>query len=279
MSNDENGPDGRERDLASMAALFADPARAAMLAALAGGQALPAGQLARLAKIHPSTATGHLRQLVEGGLVRVRVQGRHRYHELTGPHVALVLEALAQIAPPVPVRSLRDDRHAHALAEARTCYDHLAGRRGVELRDRLMKLGALELTNDPDHTLTDTGRQLLSEIGVDLAALNASRRVFARCCIDWSSRRPHLAGALPAAITSRLIELGWLARTKDRTLHVAPDYDQCMDRWLSSAATHTTIQPHQLKSTDLLSSPHEQHDATDIVRGERGTRAASRLFL
>lgn len=235
MGNGSREPDGRERDLASVAALFGDPGRAAMLAALAGGQALPAGELARRAKVHPSTATAHLRQLVEGGLVRVRVQGRHRYHELAGLQVAAALEALAQLAPPAPVRSLREDHRARARAEARTCYDHLAGRRGVELRDRLIMVGVLELTNDRDHSLTERGRKLLSEIGVDPDPLHASRRVFARSCIDWSSRRPHLAGALPAAITGRLIELGWLARTKDRTLRVAPDYDQCMNRWLSNA--------------------------------------------
>jgi DNA-binding transcriptional ArsR family regulator len=256
MSNCSSEPDGRERDLAPVAALFGDPARAAMLTALAGGQALPAGELARRAKVHPSTATAHLRQLVEGGLVRVRVQGRHRYHELAGPEVAVVLEALAQLAPPGPVRSLREDHRARALAEARSCYDHLAGRRGVELRDRLMMIGALELTNDADHRLTERGHELLTEIGVDLDALHASRRVFARCCVDWSSRRPHLAGALPAFITGRLIELGWLARTDDRTLRVVPEYDRCMHEWLTRPRTSArgSIRRNQKRADALLSS-------------------------
>src|SRR5712691_6056552 len=120
----------RERDLAAVAVLIGDSARVAMLAALADGRALPAGELARRAGIHPATATAHLRRLVDGGLVRVRAQGRHRYHELTGPQVGMVLEALAQIAPPAPVRSLRQHHAAAALAEARACYDHLAGQRG-----------------------------------------------------------------------------------------------------------------------------------------------------
>jgi DNA-binding transcriptional ArsR family regulator len=234
MGHLSDAVDGRDRDLASVAALFSDPARAAMLAALAGGQALPAGELARRAGVHPATATAHLRRLVDGGLVLVRVQGRHRYHELSAPQVAHVLEALAQIAPPFPVRSLREHHRAAALAEARACYDHLAGRRGVQLRDRLVRIGALDLIDDRDHILTERGHKLLIGIGIDPDRLRATRRVFARSCIDWTCRRPHLAGALPAAITASLIELGWLTRTADRALRVAPDYDQRLDQWLSS---------------------------------------------
>ena len=233
-------PDGRERDLAPVAALFGDPARSAMLTALAGGQALPAGELARRAGVHPATATAHLRRLVQGGLVQVRVQGRHRYHELAGPQVAVVLEALAQLAPPAPIRSLRDLHSATDLAEARTCYDHLAGRRGVELRNRLLTSDALRTTDDRDHILTDHGRQLIAELGIDPDRLQATRRVFARSCIDWTSRRPHLAGALPAVITSRLLALGWLSRTGDRTLRVASDYDRRIDDWLPSARRPTS---------------------------------------
>lgn len=143
MDHEGDLADGRERDLAPVAALFGDRAHLAMLAALADGRALPAGELARRARVHPATASAHLSQLVDGGLVRVRAQGRHRYHELAGPQVATVIEALAQLAPPSPIRSLRQDRQASALAEARTCYDHLAGRRGVELRDRLLAADAL----------------------------------------------------------------------------------------------------------------------------------------
>ena len=136
-----------------MASLIGNPTRIAMLAALAEGRSLPAGDLARRAGVHPATATAHLRRLVERGLVVVRSQGRHRYHELAGPRVAAAVEALAQLAPATPVRSLRSDRAARMLAEARTCYDHLAGRRGVELRDRLLAVGALPLT----HRMLDLG--------------------------------------------------------------------------------------------------------------------------
>lgn len=225
----------RDRDLAPVAALLGDPARAAMLTALADGRALPAGELARRAGVHPATATAHLRRLIDGGLVRVRVQGRHRYHELAGEQVAAALEALAQIAPPAPVRSLRQHNRATALAEARTCYDHLAGRRGVELRDRLLAAGALRAVDEHDHVLTARGALLVARLGIDAARLAAGRRAFARSCLDWTSRRPHLAGALPVAITARLIERGWLSRRSGRELRVEPCYDRELDRWLTIA--------------------------------------------
>lgn len=223
-----------DRDLAPLATLIGDPARIAILAALAEGHALPAGELAHRAGVHPATATGHLRKLVAGGLVVVRAQGRHRYHELAGPRVAALIEAMAQLAPATPVRSLRSDRAAKTLTEARTCYDHLAGRRGVELRDRLVDADALRMVDDRDHELTPAGRMLVAAVGLDLRELDRTRRVFARVCVDWTQRRPHLAGALPAALTRRFLELGWLARAAGRSLRVAPGYDRRLDAWLSA---------------------------------------------
>jgi DNA-binding transcriptional ArsR family regulator len=222
-----------DRDLASIADLIEDPARAAMLAALAGGRALPAGELARRAGVHPATASTHLRRLTEGGLIRVRAQGRHRYHEIVNPEVATVLEAIAQIAPPAPV-PLSQHRAARALFEARTCYDHLAGRRGVQLRDRLLAAAAIRCLDDRDHELTDRGQHLVDELGIDLATLRASRRVFARSCIDWTDRRVHLAGALPAAITSVFLARGWLTRGPGRSLRVADGYNDNVENWLAS---------------------------------------------
>jgi DNA-binding transcriptional ArsR family regulator len=228
-----SGP--RDRDLAATAALIGDPTRAAMLAALASGRALPAGELARTAGVRPATATAHLRRLVEGGLVRVRAQGRHKYHELASPEVAAVLEALAHVAPPAQTRTLRAHRNAAALTEARTCYDHLAGRRGVELRASLIAARALEVVDDRDrdHVLTAAGCRIVSALGIEPARLLASRRVFARSCVDWTDRRPHLAGALPAALTERFIALGWLTRREGRGLRVTPDYDEWLDALLA----------------------------------------------
>jgi DNA-binding transcriptional ArsR family regulator len=243
------GLDG-DRDLAPIGALVGHPARAAMLAALVGGRALPATDLARHARIKPAAATAHLHRLIDGGLIRVRVQGRHRYHEIAGPEVAAVLEAMARIAPPAPVRSLHQDRANQTIAEARTCYDHLAGRLGVELADRILGNGLLSLAKtgvaepgpaatshtltDPgtSHVLTDAGRDKLAELGIDPGPMLRSRRVLARPCLDWTQRRPHLAGAVPAAITTRLLELRLLTRTTGRGLRPAADYQARIDSWL-----------------------------------------------
>jgi len=188
-----------DRDLTSISDLIDDPARAAMLAALGGGRALPAGELARRAAVRPGAASTHLRRLTEGGLIRVRVQGRHRYHEIVNPEVATVLEAIAQIAPPAPVRSLKQQRVARGVFEARTCYDHLAGRRGVQLRDRLLAAGAIHTLDDRDHELTDRGQYLLDEPGIDLAALRAGRRMFARVAGGDHQRVPRPWMADPRA--------------------------------------------------------------------------------
>jgi hypothetical protein len=128
---------------------------------------------------------------------------------------------------------LRTDRAARTLAEARTCYDHLAGRRGVELRDRLLNVGALQMIDDRDHELTPRGQELMQSLGIDARQLNTTRRVFARVCVDWTQRRPHLAGALAAGMTRRFLDLGWVAHGSGRSLRVARDYDDRLDAWLS----------------------------------------------
>jgi DNA-binding transcriptional ArsR family regulator len=215
-----------DRDLTSIADVIDDPARAAMLAALAGGRALPAGELARRAGVQPTTASAHLRRLTEAGLIKVRAQGRHRYHEIVDPEIAMVLEVIAQIAPPAPVHSLPEQQAACALSEARTCYDHLAGRRGVELRDRLLAVGAIRGLDDRDHELTDRGQDLVGRLGIDLAA-------FARSCVDWTDRRVHLAGALPAAITSEFLARGWLTPGPGRRLRVGDAFDGNIEKWLA----------------------------------------------
>ena len=186
-----------------------------MLHALLDGSERPAGELARAAGVSAATASGHLRRLVGAGLVGVRPCGRHRYYALSGPGVAAALEALALIAPVVGVRSLRQSRTAAALVEARSCYDHLAGRAGVSLRTTLLDIGAVEPDGARDHLLTARGRALLADLGVDGDQVARSRRMLARDCLDWTERRPHLAGALPAALLNRFLELGWLTRRRD----------------------------------------------------------------
>ncbi|AQZ60822.1 Transcriptional regulator, ArsR family [[Actinomadura] parvosata subsp. kistnae] len=197
----------RDADIAPVAALIADPTRAAILTALLGGRALAAGELARMAGVSAATASAHLAKLLDGGLVDVVRQGRHRYYRLAGHEIAEVLEVLARVSARPPVRSLRQSRQARMLEEARTCYDHLAGRAGVGLLDRLKEGGFYD-----GHDVTESGERLLSRLGVDVAGARRSRRRFAPECLDWTERRAHLGGALGAAITEVLFERGWYRR-------------------------------------------------------------------
>ena len=203
-------------DIAPVAALLADRARAAMLVALLDGRPLAAGELARTAGVSAATASSHLARLLDGGLVTVVKQGRHRYYRLKGAEVAGVIEALSRISPDVEVRGLRQSRQARALQEARTCYDHLAGRAGAALFEAMIGGGLLESLvasyDDParsEYDVTGKGEERLALIGVDVTALRASRRRFAGHCLDWTERRPHLNGALGTAVTESLVERRW----------------------------------------------------------------------
>lgn len=202
---------------AEIASLAGDPARAAMLHALMDGRALTAAELAKVARVTPQTASQHLSKLAAARLLQVEKQGRHRYHRLASPAVARMMESIMQVAAglqavrPATVTGPRDK----ALRAARTCYDHLAGRLGVALADALVGGGHIELTQDAG-LVTDAGLGLFGRLGIDVAALSAggarTARVMCRPCLDWSERRPHLAGALGAALCARSLEQGWLRR-------------------------------------------------------------------
>jgi DNA-binding transcriptional ArsR family regulator len=219
-----------DTDLARVGALIGEPGRARVLQALADGRELPASVLAAEAGVAASTASAHLAKLLDGGLVAVESHGRHRYYRLATPEVARALEALAAIAPPAPVRSLRDGTRAQAVRSARTCYDHLAGRLGVELMAGLLRGGVLSggdgryeraragddrpaaAGRDLDYRLTDGGARALRDLGVDVDAALAGPRAPIRYCVDWSEQAHHLSGALGAALTARLFELRWIRR-------------------------------------------------------------------
>jgi len=154
-------------------------------------------------------------------------QGRHRYYRLAGPQVAAVMEALAHLSPSTPVCSLRQSQDAAALAEARTCYDHLAGRAGVALLDALLARGLLAApqahTGPARFEVTVDGLATLDAFGIDIGALERARRRFAGACLDWTERKPHLNGALGAAITERLLSLRWIERgSRRRAVKVTP---------------------------------------------------------
>jgi DNA-binding transcriptional ArsR family regulator len=221
-----------DTDVATVAGLIGEPARAAVLVALAGGRALAASTLAGEAGVAPSTLSGHLSRLVDGGLITVEHSGRHRYYRLASPQVADAVEALAQIAPTRPVRSLRQATHAEAIRRARTCYDHLAGRLGVALCDALVSGGVLRVETPPDgpgdpllgagrakrFALTAHGRDVLSRLEVPLDP--PTRRPLVRYCVDWSEQRPHISGWLGAALLTRFVALGWVTRSERRVVRV-----------------------------------------------------------
>jgi DNA-binding transcriptional ArsR family regulator len=213
----------RDADVVPAAALIAEPARAAMITALLDDRPLAAGELARLAGVSPATASAHLARLLGGGLVTVIRQGRHRYYQLAGPEVAAAMEALAHLSPaPAPVRSLRESRDAAALAQARTCYDHLAGRAGVALLEALLAQRILAPA-PAGFRVTADGMAALTSFGLDIGALERARRRFAGACLDWTERKPHLNGALGAAMTARLLGLGWIERgSRRRAVRVTP---------------------------------------------------------
>lgn len=208
--------------IAGIAALVADPARTNMLSALMDGRALTAAELARVAGITPQTASAHLARLTEAGLLAMERQGRHRYHRLASPVVAHMLESIMFVAAinagdgPAARKPVTVGPRDKALRNARTCYDHLAGRVAVVIADRMVERGHIEFSSDGG-VLTAQGASFLQELGVDIEstkplARRYNGRVFCRPCLDWSERRPHIAGALGAALCSTCFRHGWIRR-------------------------------------------------------------------
>jgi DNA-binding transcriptional ArsR family regulator len=200
-------------NMVEVAALVGDTARATILAALMGGQALTASELSCLAGVTRPTASEHLVKLVGARLLSVTSQGRFRYYRIASPLVARMLESIIAVAaievpPRYQPRSMRDD----ALRFARTCYDHLAGQLGVAIADVMVAQGFVVLAEDGGE-VTDTGRRFLAGFGADLDP--RSKRLFCKPCLDWSERRYHVAGLVGAEIWRRALELGWVARARD----------------------------------------------------------------
>jgi len=207
-------------NFAYIAGLIGDPTRAAILNSLLDGRALPASELAYMARVSPQTASAHLAKLVEGGLLGVETQGRHRYYRLASAQVAQVLETLSTMAPPVQVRSLRQSDQLKEVRHARTCYDHLAGHLGVEVTKQLLERKLIAQTKD-GYEVTTAGEGWFQRFGINLEAIRQKRRALARPCLDWSERRYHLAGTLGTAFTKRLFELELITRaTTSRAVYV-----------------------------------------------------------
>jgi DNA-binding transcriptional ArsR family regulator len=200
-------------DIAPVAALAGDPARANMLAALLSGKALTASELAAEAGVTPQTASSHLAKLEGGGLVTRTTQGRHRYFRLAGEDVAALMESLMGVAARTGHLRSRPGPQDPAMRKARVCYDHLAGEMGVRLYDSLFARHCFAV-RDGGLSLSRGGRRVVEEIGIRLDGLARNRRPLCRGCLDWSMRREHLAGALGAAFLDRFYALGWAARAR-----------------------------------------------------------------
>jgi DNA-binding transcriptional ArsR family regulator len=203
---------GLDPDIASLAALIGDSSRALILSTLADGRALPAGELARIARITPQTASSHLDKLFKGNLVAVEVQGRHHYYRLRGERVAELLESLSTIArPTIPLTASQRER-AEQVRFARTCYGHLAGRLGVAITQALCAKEYL-CEEDSGYQVSATGSVWFRAIGIEVCRIK--RKPLTKRCLDWSERRHHLAGALGVAMASQTFKLGWIVSARN----------------------------------------------------------------
>jgi len=192
-----------------------------MLLALLEGRPLPAGELARAASVSAQSASAHLAKLSKGGLITMQRDGRCRYYKLAGPRVANALEALGAISTVRPVADYMAAKVDQPMLLARSCYDHLAGRIGVALTDVMQKQRVIVTEGERDYRITTRGEDWLNELGVRVDVLQPSKRNLARRCLDWTERRPHVAGALGAALLKHFIDEGWLARYRgSRALRV-----------------------------------------------------------
>ena len=211
--------------IASLAAQIGDPSRAAMLVTLMDGRALTAGELAEAAGVTPPTASGHLGQLLEGGLLSVERQGRHRYYRIAKQSVAALIETMMAVGGELDHasvrRTVRTGPRDPELREARMCYDHLAGRVAVTIADSLIAGGGIVFDTDGGF-VTDAGKNKLSGLGIDVTLSRRSRAALCRPCLDWSERRPHVGGQLGRSICRALMNQGWLRAGQGRKVMVTP---------------------------------------------------------
>jgi len=200
--------------IAEVGHLVGDPARANILAALMDGRARTATELAYAAHVSPKTMSAHLDKLTDARLLRMEKQGRHRYFRLASPLVAHIVEAVMVLAAQRPPRYRPPSKVDEQLRNARTCYDHLAGRLGVGLADAMAARAFVVLEGDGGEVTSD-GMVFLTKLGIDLTRVPNSRRAFCRPCLDWSERRAHLGGQVGASLARFCFDQGWIARNRD----------------------------------------------------------------
>jgi DNA-binding transcriptional ArsR family regulator len=212
-----------EAVFSSAATLIADPTRSLMLAALLDGRALPAGELAYAAGVSAQTASAHLAKLLDGGLLTVEKEGRHRYYRLAGTHVAEALERLATLGGTETVRRKPLPPKARELQFARRCYDHLAGQLGVAVTQGLQERGFIIAAADKQFQVSPMGADWFHGIGLDVNGLRPTRRGLARQCLDWTERSHHLAGPLGVALLTHMCAENWLRRSREsRAIRITP---------------------------------------------------------
>ncbi|MHC5563548.1 ArsR/SmtB family transcription factor [Bacillus spizizenii] len=198
-------------NIAKISSLLSDPSRSSILLTLMDGRIHPAGELAYLANIKPQTASFHLKKLLEEKLISVEKHGRHRYYRLSNSDTANMIEQLLRMAPKAKVTSLKDSKEKSDLHFARTCYDHLAGYVGVQMTHSLVEQGILKKV-DLNFEVTSEGSLFFSKLGINEEHQRHKRRAFARCCLDWSERQHHIAGALGNALLVCMLEEEWIVR-------------------------------------------------------------------
>ena len=198
-------------DFITVAALICEPARAKILWKLLDGKAYTASELGLYADVSPTSTSNHLSKLLKGNILKVSSQGRHRYYSFANDGVAHAVEALANLTSKRPTGTLKSNEEKKDIEYCRTCYDHLAGHVGVSIADAMVQKGYLEI-NDSSYSITDTGWGFLFQIGITQKDFNNSRRPLTRQCLDWSERRPHIAGQLGALLLSTALERNWFKR-------------------------------------------------------------------
>lgn len=230
--------DAADATVSTIAAAIGEPARTRMLYSLVDGRARTATELAAVAEVMPSTASAHLRRLEKARLLKVVVQGRHRYYSIESADVAAALEALNVVAGGTQPQFV--PRTPATLRAARTCYDHLAGTLGVRLHDRLCALRWICVAGKRTYDLTPIGIRRLEAAGVDVKATRALRRQFATACLDWSERKSHLAGALGAALLALALNRNWIARDLEtRSVRVTSNGRRELKAWIGLDAPDT----------------------------------------
>lgn len=203
-----------ENQFISTASLLCEPSRAKIVWNLLDGRAYTAGELALVTDLSATSVSNHLSRLLLGNILKVDIQGRHRYYSFANPEVAYAVESLANLADKKSALNSANQTVQNEVKYCRTCYDHLAGKVGVQITDKLLERELIRL-EDRNFIVTENGNLFFGDFGLDVTSLGKQRRNLAKACLDWSERKYHLAGSLGAAILDKMLELDWIRRTKN----------------------------------------------------------------